>query len=188
LEEAIALFQTARELDPLAVTQHTTGLAQLYAIQGRDAEAIAEWEKDLELEPNYYAPHQGLGNFYCQRGESEKGAAYLERAIELSPEDPIVAGDLGYCYAISGRADDARKLLREIQALSRTQYVDFTSLAIVHLGLGQYDETLRWLEEAYDAGALLLGGIGLDPRYDRLRSDPRFQSLLRRIGLGTESS
>jgi tetratricopeptide (TPR) repeat protein len=183
VEEAISWYEQARELDPLAVDSNTPDLGELYALKGEDEKALAEWNRSLELEPDYQGPHRGLGRYYCQKGMAKEGLGFLKRAVELSPDDPLIRADLAHCHAVSGQAEEARRLLGEIEAESRRHYVDPAALALIHLGLGERENALAYLEAAYEAGSLMLPEIGVDSRYDTLESEKRFQDLLHRIGL-----
>jgi tetratricopeptide (TPR) repeat protein len=113
----------------------------------------------------------------------KEGIAWVKRAVELSPDDPILLSELGYCYAISGKADEAREILSQLEKWSRDAYVDPAALALVHLGLGEREKALEYLDKAYEQRSLMLRDVGVDARYDTLRSDERFQDLLHRMGL-----
>jgi hypothetical protein len=155
-------------------------LGRLYELAGDEQSALATWTAKMELAPSYYDPHRHLGNYYCGKGEAEKAFHELERALELAGGDPYVAADLGYCYATLGRPQDARSLLAQ---LDRSEdYVSPISRALIHVGLGNREDALQWLENGYDQRTFLIPTLNVDPRFEPLRSDPRFDDLLRRIG------
>ncbi len=181
-EEAIAHAERLHELDPLATSPGWMDLGRMYELNGEDEQAVATWMRKLELAPNYYDPHRHLGNYYCRVGRLEEAFAELQRARHLSLDDPFVAADLGHCYATSGRLEDAKGILAELDELAAEAYVSPMSRALILIGLGAHDEAFRWLEKAYELRALLLLTINVDPRYDALRSDPRFDDLVRRVG------
>ncbi len=158
------------------------------AWQGRPEAALAAFEQALELNPRYPPAHQGLGRSLCASGRADAGLASLERARELSPDDPLIVADIATCYAQSGRRDAARELLVELEARAQAGYTSPVSLALVHLALDQPDEALEQLERAYEARAFYVTHIGVEPRYDPVRSDARFQDLLRRMGLGDSAA
>jgi len=185
LEEAIEQLERARELDPLADSPVWVDLGELYALNGDFEKALAEWRRTEEINPNFHGTHQRRGNANCQRGSFDEAIPSLERARSLSPEDPLIAADLAYCYAREGRPEAARRILEEIEATSRTKYVSPMSFALIHLGLGEKDETFEHLEEACELRANQIRSIWGDPRYTPLRSDERFQELLRCIGLAS---
>ena len=185
LEEAAEVYRMSQEVDPHSIDSTPFGLPELYVMEGKESEALADLERALELEPHYYVPHLNLGNHYCRRGDTDLALPYLQRAVELSPDDPIVSANLAYCLARSGNPSEARKLLGEIEAFLEDAYVDPVVLALVHVGLGENERAIEWMEKGYAARALNLLEVGADSRFDPLRSDPRFSDLLQRIGLPT---
>lgn len=188
LPEAIVELEKVREIDPVGVREWDPGLGFLYEMKGDHDEAMAEWKRKLELAPNSYGPHREIGKGYCQRGEFDKGIAALVRSVELSPDDPMLVGDLGHCYAAAGKREEARKLLRGLELLSRQEYVDPVSLARIHVGLGQNEEALEVLEKAYELHAHDLPAIAWDRRFQSLHGETRFHDLLRGIGLDADEA
>ncbi len=85
-------------------------------------------------------------------------------------------------YAVSGRRDEAQKILNRLKGLSQRTYVSSADIALVYLGLGKKDQALAWLEKAYEERDSLLTSLK-EPMFDSLRSEPGFQDLLRRMGL-----
>jgi Flp pilus assembly protein TadD len=108
--------------------------------------------------------------------------ASLERAAELS-KSPSFVGRLASAYATSGNTAQARKLLRELMDLQKQRYVSPAALAQLYIGLGEKDRAFEWLEKAYQERSNFMAYLGVNPVVDPLRPDPRFQDLLRRIGL-----
>ena len=102
------------------------------------------------------------------------------RAMEQAGWNP---GLLGWVYGHVGRESDARRVLAELVAASSQRYVSPMEFARVHLGLGEFDEALDWLERAESERSAVLTSIGVEPRYDPLREHPRFESLIRRLAL-----
>ncbi len=158
-------------------------LGKLYALTDQPEQAVAEWETRIELSPTHPWSYQFMGSFECARGRSDRGISLLQHAAELSPDDSLIISDLGYCYAISDRRSQARKLVHDLEAEFGRRYVDPTVIALVHVGLDEHELALDWLERAVQLRALHTPMMSLDPRYAPLRDDPRFQRLLERIGL-----
>ena len=183
LDEAIAALEGAQQIDPLAVNNWNPDLGAIHELRGEHELAVTYWRYAAELNPNAHGPKNQLGTSLCREGEVEEGIALLEQARSLSPDDPFMVADLAYCYAISGQPDEARGLLASIEAQAAEEYVDPISFALVYVGLGENDEALASFDRAVELRAHALPAATIDPRFDPLRSDPRFVSLLRRIGL-----
>jgi tetratricopeptide (TPR) repeat protein len=182
-EESDAELKRARGLDPLAVSPAILDLTLMFESQDRHELASVQLRTAMELDPASAAARNALGIYECNRGEREKAIASLEKAIALAPDDPLILADLGYCHAITGSRDEAQRLLGELEEWSDREYVDPVSLARLHASLGEKEEAFALLERAYELRSHSLPKIALDARFDPLRSDPRFQDLLRRIGL-----
>jgi tetratricopeptide (TPR) repeat protein len=176
-------LQRARELDPAAVAPSEIDLGRVHAWLGDFDAAVAAWKRDLELVPTHFSSLHNLGSHYCRIGDLAGGLRLLERARAVYPDSPEILSDIAYCHAANGAEDEARSRLAELEAWTRREYVDPVNMAIVYAGLGQRDEAFRWLESAYALRAFKLVKIGRNLRFEPLRSDPRFQDLLRRIGL-----
>ena len=183
LEEALALVERSRELDPLNAMPWDPDLGNLYSRKGDDARATHYWETALEIDSRNVTPLQAYGTYRCRRGEYAEAIALLERAREVASEVPTTVADLGYCLAIAGRTAEARAVLAELEAWSDREYVDPTALALVRIGLGEDRNTLDALERALEVHAHGLPTIAIDPRYAPLRDEPRFRAVLRRMDL-----
>jgi tetratricopeptide (TPR) repeat protein len=122
-----------------------------------------------------------LGESYLCTGRPLEAIAEFERAVELSQRHPTYLGDLGYAYAFTGRRDDAVKTLEELMGLSSHRYVGARSIAEIYLGLGDADQAFDWLNKAFEQRNGWLIHIRENPRYDAVRNDPRYQSLVRRM-------
>ncbi len=183
MEEAIAETRRAQQLEPLSLVLHHHAAWLLWLARRYD-DAIAECRKALEMDPNFYLLHFWLGLSLEQQSRHEEAVAALRKAYELAQANPLQAGSLGHALAAAGRRDEAEKVWRELEAQSKTGYVEPYAMALIHAGLGATDRVFEWLEKAYDdiSGWLTLCAKG-DPRFDHLRPDPRFQDLLRRMGL-----
>jgi TolB-like protein len=183
-DEAIAERKRALGLEPLSLTiNFELGLAYYYA---RDYDhAIEQFQKTLELDPNFAAAHNFLPAAYEQKGMYSEAIAEFKKAIPLTArsESTLSKAGLGHVYAVTGRKSDARIVLGELKQTSAQQYVPATSIALIYAGLGEKDEAFVWLDRAYEERAFQMQWIKIEPRWDSLRSDPRFKELLHRIGL-----
>jgi len=174
--EAIEEAKRARELDPLSPII-TTDLGSSFYWARRYDEAIEQFRKVIELEPSFFWAHLRLCQALVQNGMFEEGFIVCERAITLSERSRYSLGMLGFAYAMAGRRVAALQVLNEMEK-ERERGLIFK--AIIYSGLGQKDEAIALLERAYAKhGALTF--IKVDPKFDPLRSEPRFQDLVRRM-------
>jgi Flp pilus assembly protein TadD len=113
-----------------------------------------------------------------------EGIAQIERALVISPDNMMALSALGYADAAAGRRAEAERLLNQLAELSKRKYVPAGYRAIIYVGLGERDKAFEWLEKAYDERSIhTVGSLKVTALYDPLRSDPRFQDLLRRTNL-----
>jgi DNA-binding winged helix-turn-helix (wHTH) protein/tetratricopeptide (TPR) repeat protein len=180
-EEALASLRHALDLDPLSLAVDTDlGTVFYYA---RDyARAAEELGKALEVDAGFVRAHLVLGAVREQQGRHEEAVASLRRAAELSGQDPVVLSSLAHGLAVSGQTGEARALLEELRQSEGRRYVPPYGLALVHAGLGEREEALRWLWKAFDLREPNLLWLGVHPRFDPLRPDAGFEELVRRVG------
>jgi DNA-binding winged helix-turn-helix (wHTH) protein/Flp pilus assembly protein TadD len=181
-EEAILEIARARERDPRGLL--VRGLeAQFLFYAGRYAEAEERLLRTLEMDPDFWVAHQGLGRVFFARGQTPEAIDALRRARELSGGAPEPTTQLAYALAASGANADAMELLRELEVRSSTGYVPAYSFAIVANGLRDRDRALSELERSVAAREVQATFIKIDTRWNWLRADPRFDTLVQRIGL-----
>jgi TolB-like protein/Flp pilus assembly protein TadD len=180
-EEAIRETQRAAELDPLSLIINASyGRAFYYAKQYD--KAIEQFRKTVELDPSFVRAHLYLGWTYEAKGMFNEAIAEYETARALD-DSPVIAASLAHVLAVAGRKEDAEKLLVELNDLSQRRYVSAYDLALIHTGLGENDRAFELLEKAYQERSSALSWLRVDQRLDKLRSDPRFSDLERRVGL-----
>ncbi len=179
-EEGVGEAKRAQELDPLSPII-SAGLGLRYYFARQQEEAVQQLRKTLELEPNFGVAHEYLGRVYIQEGMYREAVAELQIAQGLIAGNPIPLAGLGAAWALSGNRGKALGILEELNSLRKRRHVPLVLDAWVHLGLGDKDKALLWLERAYEAGEAWVAFFKLDPQLDPVRSDPRFQSLLRRM-------
>jgi adenylate cyclase len=186
-DECVDEVKIALELDPLsAETSNWAGTAYLYA--RRYDESIEQFRNALEIDPNILMARDNLGLAYIQKGMLDLGIIEIQKAVELAGESGFasVANDAGYAYSKVGRIEETRNILTKLLLLRNK---DPTSLqfaipiAGLYTTLGENDKALEWLEMAYKDYSPFLITINFDFIFDRLRTEPRFISLLKRIGL-----
>ncbi|MBP6004050.1 MAG: tetratricopeptide repeat protein [Pyrinomonadaceae bacterium] len=180
-DEAIAAMRRAEELDPLSPIIGTNlGDVLLYA--RRYDEAIVQYQRVLSLDPNFANAFSGLGLTHWQKGMKPEAIAEMSKYIELTGSS-FGKGDLGFFLARSGQRDDAVKLLAELKQASSQQYVPCTAVALIHLGLGEKEEALDWLEKEIDDRGPYSTYYAVMPELDDLRTEPRFKAMLKRLNL-----
>jgi serine/threonine-protein kinase len=181
IEEALSMLDDAKRIDPLSLLVSASRAAVLLMAR-RVAEAETEYRRALELDADFWRAIVGMGRCHEARGNYEDAIACFERAKAVSDNVPSAIGALGRAYALTGRTSDAHRLLAELEELSRRRYVSPYGRVLIHLGLGD-DKVFDWLERSYDDRAGWLMYLATDPRFDPLRQDARFRSLLERLGL-----
>jgi serine/threonine protein kinase/TolB-like protein/Tfp pilus assembly protein PilF len=181
-EEGLGETRRAQELDPVSLRINLF-MAKLYYHMRRPDQAIAQIRNALELDPNNSDAHRILGHAYEYKREFPQAIAALQKALALWGETPEMVSELAHAYAVSGRRADALKMLEQLLALPKQRYVAPFDIAVVYIGLGEKDSAMAWLEKAYAERSSKLLHLKLGPRFDALRSSPRFGDLLRRMGL-----
>jgi len=183
LDEAIAEETRAQQLDPYSViTNFMRGSMLIFA--GRSDEAIQQGRKMLDLDAGF--AHSLLGSAYEQKGNSEQAIFELQEAVKLRKDHPLLPtamADLAHAYATFGKKPEALHLLSELKEMSKRQLVPSTVFATVYAALGDKEGAFEWLDKAYNERPGDLTNIKVDPRLAPLRSDPRYQELLLRVGL-----
>ena len=186
-EEAIAELKRALELDPLSLIINTN-LGETLRHARRYDEAIVQLRKTLELDSRFGPAHDKLGRTYEQKGMFREAIAEFRMAMDYDPKNNQPLANLGHAYALSGQKAEARKVLAELQERSKKGFVSPGDLATVYVALGEKERAIALLEKAYEVHAFPVVFINIDRRFDSLRSEPRFQQLVRRIGLRPEDS
>jgi serine/threonine protein kinase/Tfp pilus assembly protein PilF len=182
--EAILEEKRALELDPLSpIITFEMGLCFYYA---RDYDkAIEYYQKTLELDPDFPPAHGQLPAAYEQKRMYDQAITGFQKGANLkgSREWYFSLSGLAHVYAVTGNKGEAQKLLSEMKDLLVRQYVPPDRIALIYAGLGDKDQAFAWLEKAYDEHSFNMAWLRVEPRWDSLRSDPRFADLVRRLGL-----
>jgi TolB-like protein/DNA-binding winged helix-turn-helix (wHTH) protein/Flp pilus assembly protein TadD len=180
-EEALAENKRAQELDPLRLALRRQE-AYALSLARRYDEALEKAEQTITLEaPTTGGPYYGLGLIYASSRKYQQAIDAYRKAISIMGETTSLQCYLGYALAMSGKRKEAQSLLQKLKTTK--EYVSPTELASLYMGLGDKEAAMALLERAYSQRDLQLGHLKVDMHFDTLRSDPRFQDLMRRVGL-----
>ncbi len=181
-DKALTESKRGQELDPLSLLMNTILGIDFYYTRQYD-EAIAQCEKTVNLEPRYYNASLCLGQAYEQKKMYGQAIATFQKGMTQAERNPKLLASLGHAYALSGERDKANEALAELREISKHRYVSPYLFAVVYVGLGDKDQTFAWLDKAFQDRAFFLIWLKVEPLFDSLRDDSRFQDLLRRVGL-----
>ena len=179
-DEALAEMRKAENLDPLSLIINAD-LAELLGLAHSYDDSIRQSLKTIEMDPNFALAHNQLAQAYLQKHMYAEAVAELQKAVELSRDSPTCIANLARAYVASGKREEAVKLLNTLKKRSTTGYSNASEIAMIYASLGDTDQAMNWLEKGFEER--FNPGVLLRPGFDPLRSDPRFQNLLRRIGL-----
>jgi TolB-like protein/DNA-binding winged helix-turn-helix (wHTH) protein/Tfp pilus assembly protein PilF len=179
-DESLQQIKKARELEPLSTSINTSIGWRLYLAREYDR-AIAQLRDTLEMDPASEWAHLNLGQAYEQKGQFGPAIEELQKALELSHSSPLTISALAHAQALSGNHAAANKLLAQLEALSKKQYVSPYYVAVVYLGLGKNEVAMNWLEKAYTDRSNGLVFLKVEPELDPLRANPRFVTLQSRL-------
>ncbi len=179
-DEAHTSIRRALDLNPLEIGAYITASDAYYFSRQYD-KAIAQLQDAVNLNPTHPYVNERLSWSYLQKGMFEEATNNMEQALTLSPGNAEFLWMLGHAYAAAGKTVEARKMLDELHVLAKKRYVLPYGFALIHTGLGEFDDALEWLERAYLDRNPWMVYLQVEPRLDPLRSDPRFQDLLRRM-------
>jgi tetratricopeptide (TPR) repeat protein len=178
--EAITEMRRAENLDPLSLII-SADMADVLLIARRYDEAIQQSRTTMEMDPHFAVAHYQLGQALMQKHMYDKGIAELQQAIGFSGGNKTFRSALAYAYATSGRRNEALEILNDLKNRLTNGFSNASEIALIYVGLDEKDQAIAWLEKAY--AERFNPSILIRPCFDPLRSDTRFQDLLRRIGL-----
>jgi TolB-like protein/Tfp pilus assembly protein PilF len=180
-DEALASAERGRELDPMGVSFEDFGWT-LFQTRHYD-QAIRELRSALAARPDDFGALMDLGFVLIANDQPRDAIPVLEKAVALSNRSPGALGILIRAYTHAGRRSDARRLLAELKRRRKTGYAPAGALVNAYLGLGENEEAFVWLEQAYKEQSNMLQFVKVHPYFDPIRNDPRFEDLVRRVGL-----
>ncbi len=181
-DQAIAEAKRAQQLDPVsAEANNYVGLVLVLA--HRYEEAITWLRMAIDLDPTYFYAYDFLGRAYEQLGRMPEAITAYQKAVEIDTTNAENWSNLGHAYAVSGRTAEARRILADLRTSSTRGYIAPYDIALIHAGLGDKDQAFAWFERAVDDRSSLPVLYRNDARWDKLHADPRWASLIKRIGL-----
>jgi len=181
-DEAVAEGQRALELDPLSLIVNAN-LGVFFHFAGRNQEARTQIDKTFEIDANFWIAHLVDGKIHAKNGDYLQAAAAFARAREFSRGNSETISMSGYALALAGERDNAQNVLNELEVLSLQRHIPSNSMAVIHAALGQNDAAFARLEQAYQERDVRLSFLNVDPKWEIVRSDPRFAELVSRLRL-----
>jgi serine/threonine-protein kinase len=181
-DEGIQEIERAIDLEPLSIPMNANlGGAYMYAHQS-DA-ALEQAKKTFELEPGHVTARIWLENVYESRGMFREELALIEETLKTHPSDQYALQYAAYAYAKTGRRPEAEAALSKLRELEKTEPVDAFGLVGIHIALGDKERAFAELERSFEDRSFYMCYLQVDPVLDPLRDDPRFKSLVKRVGL-----
>jgi len=188
-EQAAIQARRGQEIDPLSPNMHIYAGWNLFNARQYD-QSIEEAQKALDLDPNVSMAHNIIARAYAQKKMPKEAIEAGEKArtisnqgvAMMSKEHPLSLASLGYAYAVSGRASEARQIIQELEELSSKTYVSPGHLAVIYAGLGEKERALEFLDKTFEERDEMQRFVKVSPIFDFLHSDPRFADLLARVG------
>jgi TolB-like protein/DNA-binding winged helix-turn-helix (wHTH) protein/Tfp pilus assembly protein PilF len=178
--EAIPEMRRAESLDPLSLIINAD-LAELLVLAHSYDESIEQSRKTIEMDPNFAFAHVQLAQAYLAKHINEEAVAELQKAVMLSADSPTSMANLARAYVAVGKRGEAQKLLNALKKRSSPSSSYAAEISMIYAALGDMDQAMNWLEKGYEER--FNPGVLLRPGFDPLRSDPRFEDLVHRVGL-----
>jgi serine/threonine protein kinase/Tfp pilus assembly protein PilF len=179
-DEAVDEMKRALEINPQS-SQLTAMTAYIHHNARRHAEGVLYIERARELEPENYLALQGFGWMYPPLGRAREAIPFCQKAVELSNRSPFCLWVLGEVYVSLNERAEVEKLIAELKEMSEHRYVSPYYLAMLYTGLGEKDAAFMWLEKVITDREYWAQWLNVEYRFDRLRDDPRFDEILRRV-------
>jgi eukaryotic-like serine/threonine-protein kinase len=180
IEESTAEIKRALELDPLSLIININ-LGVIFRVTHQYDKALEQFRKTLELDPDSPTTHYSLGSAYLDKSMYKEAITEATQAATTFHGGTRELALLGYAYALAGRKAEAQQVLEKLTGPAKHEYVSPTSIALIYVGLGEKDKAFEWLQKFPEVTSYL--PLKVDPFWDPLRSDPRFQDVLRHVNL-----
>jgi serine/threonine-protein kinase len=180
LDDALEQLTVAQSLDPVSsIIARDVGVIHYY--RRNFGAALEQCDHTIELNPHFAPAYLTLSLVQEQLADLEEALAALERAVSLAPLSPRMHGALGRTLALSGRHEEATGMVRQLEMLARDRYVSPFEFASIYAALGDLDLAFRWLRKAREERVFELLAIRVDPRFDTLRNDSRFETIVEQM-------
>ena len=180
-DEAQKEILRALELDPIGLI--TTSIAGYTYFLRRDFNsAMKEFNKALDIDPDFYPLLELIAQVYEQKGMLDKALEIKKTAYVKSEMNPVALAGLGHTYALSGNKKEALEILDQLREKSKTEFVSASDFAIVYLGLNDTERIFHWLEKSFEEKAPFMCYLKVDPRFNKIRSDKKFNEMLKKVG------
>jgi TolB-like protein/DNA-binding winged helix-turn-helix (wHTH) protein/tetratricopeptide (TPR) repeat protein len=181
-EESLREMRLAERVDPLSLPINTDLGVVLYQLHRYD-ESLRQLKQTIELDPNYSDAFHALALTHAAKAEYPQAIAAAEKAVRLAPGDPIVLAELGYVYAVAGKENETRAILKQLSQGLKDRPRAGYSLALVYAGLKDRNHLYEWLDKTYREHAPEILNITAEPMFDPFRADPQFRDIVRHLGL-----
>lgn len=181
-DEALREGEYALELDPLSAVMNTHLGWHFMCTREYDL-AISQFHRTLTLDSEFGIAQWYLGLAFEQVGRYSEAETAFRQVLMSTHQDLIIRADAAHFYAVSGQRERALSELAELEKLSETNLVSSFGLALICVGLGDDERAFEYFENAYKEHSDMLIYLNVDPRFDRIHSDPRFRTLIKRVGL-----
>ena len=181
-DEALSEMSHAQALDPISLAINT-GIGHVLYLSRQYDKAIEQYQNAIKLDPEFVQARLWFGRPYLQKRMYKEAVTELNHAVTLSGGSTISLAMLGHAYAAAGNKNEAEKIREKLRERSKHQYVPSYWIAMLSIGFGDKDESFTWLERAFQERSSWLAWAGVEPRFDSLRSDRRFASLMAKMKL-----
>ena len=181
-DEAIAETERGVELDPTILVINSE-LGYGYYMGRKFEQAAAQHRKTLEMDPNFVFASYCLADDYIQMGNLPEALAELNRARPISQDWSWIVAGIGYVDAMLGKRAEALQIINELTTRSNREYIDPVFIAYIYIYLGDKDQAFAWMEKGVQERSGQILWLRIEPLFDPLRSDPRFDKMVRRMGL-----
>ena len=180
-DEALRESEIARRLDPLSLII-ATDQAEIYYYSRQNDQAIERFNAVLDMDPNFPRAHMVLYS-HIEKGRYQDALSGIEKWPRVPEEEPALWEARAYANGRSGKLEKAREALKKLTDASRNEELDPIVFVFANLGVGNKEEAIAWLQKGYAQHSNVLTTLKVEPGFDPLRSDARFQELLQRVGL-----